>query len=66
MAATLGQDTGAALRPLAVDFHEPGVAATLAQEDAFTQAKGFRFHRFRKALARQGAATGEEGADDRD
>jgi len=43
MAATLGQDGGAALRPLTVDFHEPGFAVTLAQEDAFTQAKGFRF-----------------------
>jgi len=43
MAATLGQDGGAALRPLTVDFHEPGFAATLAWEDAFTQAKGFRF-----------------------
>ncbi len=43
MAATLGQDGGAALRPLAVDFHESGFAATLAREDAFTQAKGFRF-----------------------
>ncbi len=43
MAATLGQDGGAALRPLTVDFHEPGFAATLAREDAFTQAKGFRF-----------------------
>ncbi len=43
MAATLGQDGGAALRPLAVDFHEPGFAATLAREDAFTQAKGFQF-----------------------
>ncbi len=43
MAATLGQDSGAALRPLTVDFHESGFAATLAREDAFTQAKGFRF-----------------------
>jgi len=43
MAATLGQDTGAALRPLTTDFHEPGFAAGLAQEDAFTQAKGFSF-----------------------
>jgi len=43
VAATLGQDTGAALRPLTTDFHEPGFAAGLAQEDAFTQAKGFRF-----------------------
>jgi RHS repeat-associated protein len=42
-AVTLGQDSGAALRPLAVDFHESGFAATLAREDAFTQAKGFRF-----------------------
>ncbi len=43
MAATLGQDSGAALRPLAVDFHESGFAAGLAREDAFTQAKGFWF-----------------------
>jgi hypothetical protein len=43
MAATLGQDTGSALRPLTTDFHEPGFASGLAQEDAFTQAKGFRF-----------------------
>jgi len=42
-AATLGQDSGAALRPLTTDFHEPGFAAGLAREDAFTQAKGFRF-----------------------
>jgi len=42
-AATLGQDAGAALRPLAVDFHEPVFCATLAREDAFTQAKGFWF-----------------------
>jgi len=43
MAATLGQDGGAALRPLAVDFHESGFVAGLAREDAFTQAQGFRF-----------------------
>jgi len=43
MAATLGQDSGTALRPLTVDFHESGFAAGLAQEDAFTQARGFRF-----------------------
>jgi len=43
MAATLGQDGGAALRPLAVDFHETAFSAGLAAEDAFTQAKGFRF-----------------------
>jgi len=43
MAATLGQDGGAALRPLTVDFHESGFAAGLAREDAFTQAKGFWF-----------------------
>jgi len=42
-ADTLGQDAGTALRPLTTDFHEPGFAATLAQEHAFTQAKGFRF-----------------------
>jgi len=42
-AATLGQDGGAALRPLTVDFHESGFAATLAREDYFTQAKGFWF-----------------------
>jgi len=36
-AATLGQDSGAALRPLTVDFHESGFAADLAREDAFTQ-----------------------------
>ena len=43
MAATLGQDGGAALRPLTVDFHETAFSAGLAAEDAFTQAKGFRF-----------------------
>ncbi len=43
MAATLGQDGGAALRPLTVDFHENAFSAGLAREDAFTQAKGFRF-----------------------
>lgn len=43
MAATLGQDAGAALRPLAVDFHETAFSAGLAAEDAFTQARGFRF-----------------------
>lgn len=43
MAATLGQDGSTALRPLTVGFHEPGFAATLAQEDALTQAKGFWF-----------------------
>ena len=42
-AATLGQDDSAALRPLTVDFHESAFAATLAREDAFTQAKGFWF-----------------------
>jgi len=42
-AATLGQDGTAALRPLAVDFHEPGFASGLALENAFTQAKGFHF-----------------------
>jgi len=54
MAATLGQDTGTALRPLTTDFHEPGFAATLAREDAFTQAKGFRFQ-LRDEDRRQGA-----------
>jgi len=43
MAASLGQDGGAALRPLTVDFHETTFSAGLAQENAFTQAKGFRF-----------------------
>jgi len=43
MAATLGQDGGAALRPLTMDFHESGFVAGLAREDAFTQAKGFWF-----------------------
>jgi len=44
----------AALRPLTTDFHEPGFAATLAGEDAFTQAKGFRFQ-LRDEDRRQGA-----------
>jgi len=43
MEATLGQDNKSALRLLIVDFHESGFAATLARENAFTQAKGFRF-----------------------
>jgi hypothetical protein len=43
MAATLGQDDNAALRPLTVDFHEPTFSAGLAKENAFTQAKGFWF-----------------------
>jgi hypothetical protein len=43
MAATLGQDAGAVLRPLTVDFHESAFSAGLAAEDAFTQAKGFWF-----------------------
>jgi len=43
MAATLGQRTDIALRPLAVDFHESGFVAGLAREDAFTEAKGFWF-----------------------
>jgi len=42
-AATLGQDGGAALRPLTVDFHEPGFASAIALENASTQAKGFWF-----------------------
>lgn len=42
-AATLGQDGSVALRPLAVDFHEPGFASGLVLENAFTQAKGFHF-----------------------
>jgi len=53
-AATLGQDGGAALRPLTVDFHEPGFASGLAREDAFTQAQGFRFQ-LRDEDRRQGA-----------
>jgi len=40
-ADTLGQDSGTALRPLTVDFHEGAFSAGLAQENAFTQAKGF-------------------------
>ena len=32
-----------ALRPLTVDFHEPGVVAGLNEEDQFTQQKGFWF-----------------------
>jgi len=42
-AATLGPDSNVALRPLTVDFHETAFSAGLAQEDAFTQAKGFAF-----------------------
>ena len=42
-ADTLGQDGKSALRPLTVDFHETAFSAGLAAENAFTQAKGFRF-----------------------
>ena len=42
-ADTLGPDFQQALRPLAVDFHEPGFLAGISQEDAFTQQKGFWF-----------------------
>ncbi len=43
MAATLGQDTGTALRPLTVDFHELGIVIGVAGENAFTQEAGFWF-----------------------
>ena len=42
-ADTLGPDAQQALRPLTVDFHEPGFLAGISQEDAFTQQKGFWF-----------------------
>jgi len=42
-AASLGRDDRAALRPLAVDFHEPGFVEDLRDEIQFTQAKGFWF-----------------------
>jgi RHS repeat-associated protein len=42
-AATLGQDSNSELRPLTVDFHEVGFAATLGDENRFTQQKGFTF-----------------------
>jgi RHS repeat-associated protein len=40
---TLGQDDTAGLRPLTVDFHEPGMAAALGTEDRLTQQQGFWF-----------------------
>jgi RHS repeat-associated protein len=40
---TLGQDQQTELRPLTVDFHEPGLAVGLGGENRFTQAQGFRF-----------------------
>jgi len=43
MATTLGQDTGTALRPLTVDFHELGIVIGVAGENAFTQEAGFWF-----------------------
>ncbi len=43
MAASLGRDDRAALRPLAVDFHEPGFVAGVNQENAFTQKEDFWF-----------------------
>lgn len=43
IAATPGRDDRAALRPLAVDFHEPGFAAGVNGEDAFIQQRGFDF-----------------------
>ena len=57
-AGTLGQDSGAALRPLTVDFHAPGFAATLAAEDAFTQARGFWFQLSDQDKLRAKADTG--------
>ncbi len=43
MAASRGRDDRAALRPLAVDFHEPGFVAGVNGEAASTQARGFWF-----------------------
>jgi RHS repeat-associated protein len=40
---TLGEDDHAALRPLTVDFQEPGMAAALGEEDRFMEAQGFWF-----------------------
>ncbi len=52
-AASLGPSDKAALRPLTVDFHEPGFSAGLAQENRFTQEKGFAL------TERRGPAAGE-------
>jgi RHS repeat-associated protein len=42
-AATLGVSTASQLAPLTIDFHEPGLAATLNYENAFRQSNGFWF-----------------------
>lgn len=42
-AGTLGLDDKVELRPLTVDFHEPGFVTKLGQENSFTTEKGFWF-----------------------
>ena len=54
-ADTLGPDAQQALRPLTVDFHEPGFLTGISQEDAFTQQKGFWFE-----LSSSGSRQGED------
>jgi RHS repeat-associated protein len=39
----LGRDDDAKLTPLTVDFHEPGFASGMGEENAFTLQKGFSF-----------------------
>ena len=53
---TLGVDSRQALRPLAVDFHEPVMAWSVNQENAFTQEHGFWFQLTAqdKSLAKRG------------
>ena len=42
-AASLGYDNQVALTPLTVDFHEPGFAAGVNEENRFTLVNGFQF-----------------------